>query len=103
MNASTWLGSTCSIGSSWSRSKPAISTKTLSRAALASRTRLIQRQQPRLHRFVEPFEALGIYPDSADTFTKAHTEPKECPCVLHEFRLLMFLTRVSLATLNLGL
>ncbi|WKZ11284.1 MAG: type I restriction endonuclease [Gammaproteobacteria bacterium] len=22
----------------------------------------------------------GFYPDSADTFTKAHTEPKECPC-----------------------
>jgi hypothetical protein len=22
----------------------------------------------------------GFYPDSADTFTKAHNEPKECPC-----------------------
>ena len=22
----------------------------------------------------------GFYPDSADTFAKAHTEPKECPC-----------------------
>jgi hypothetical protein len=22
----------------------------------------------------------GFYPDSADTFMKAHTEPKECPC-----------------------
>lgn len=22
----------------------------------------------------------GFYPDSADTFSKAHNEPKECPC-----------------------
>jgi hypothetical protein len=25
-------------------------------------------------------QAIGFYPDSADTFAKAHTEPKECPC-----------------------